>query len=543
MMLSEFFNKANIQQYAEWSSSVPVTPSGREDFAPRHYQIAALNHMVCNLPRAANWSDPGTGKTLVLQAFMLLMAGLGNKSVAVMPPTLVEQFNNSFHRDFPGFEQHISFCVISSDIKKRVKQIEQLNAEGWPDMLLMSYNVFVGTDRAKVKGGALESKKKRKLTEEDQKYQWAKRIPITGYNFRWEVLTHLGYNLLITDESHKLKNVSSSVHKAVKMFAEPWLGDSSNGLILSTGSPIETNVEDAYGLINLLDPKRYGTKHAFDSTHCDLDPFTLYRKVRGYRNLNHLYQGLYAKGYRITKQEAFPEMPPVQYSELIIDLYTDHKALYNKLVDEQVLNLQDTLIDATKQQRMYQYVQQILLRPDKFTDKAPKKNAMLEAIDGILDGLGDRKVLVYAWYTDSIEMLKQYYKTWNPAVVNGSVTGAKRELQKMKFIADDSCRMAILNPVSGGVGIDGFQGVCSYAIFAEVFPHPGGFHQAVGRLDRSGQKETVSVYLLVPKDTIAVKLRNDLCRKEGDIQQVVQDKRAVIEDMLGKVAFAGKLGN
>lgn len=504
-----------------------------------------------------------TGKSLQLQGFMIWMAGLGNKSVAIMPPVLVQQFKDSLLNTFPNIENFLTVGMVNGELKVRQKQIETYQSKGWPDILIMSYQTFLGKVKAPKRSNITatqeealnklppdESVKQRQRLLHDakarqksdsKKFEWTPRSEITAFNFRSEVLTHLGYNLLITDESHKLKSPKSQIHQAVNDFVQPWEGDESNGLIISTGSPVETNVEDAYGLIKLLDPNRYGSARAFDDMHCELLAGVRFRKVMEYKNLDYLYQGLYARGRRITKAQAFPEMPVRLVTEISVRLSKEHKDLYDKLVEEQVLELEDKLIDATKQQRMYQYVQQILVCPERFTDNPPKENAMIEAVDGILESLEGRKVILFAWYQESIEKLKKVYRGHNPVVINGSVTGAAREKAKQTFIKDKKCKMLIANPISGGCGIDGFQSVCSYMIFTEIFPYPGGFEQAVGRLERSGQTESVNVFLLVPKGTIAIKLRNDLCRKEADANAAVRDKKTLISEMLGAEGFRGEI--
>ena len=563
MTLAEMFDKAGFTQYADWSHQVMVTPSGRAEFTPRPYQISGLNHLAAYMPRSAIWDDPGVGKSLQLQAYMLWMAGLGNKPAAIMPPVLVPQFLESFHSNFPGIDSHLRISAVHGELNARQTQISNFERTRWPDIILMSYPTFLGKQRAARRSGisakqeaqlsllppeeaslarqAILGDAQKKYEEENQKYDWSPHTPITAFNFRSEVLTHLGYNLLVSDESQKLKKPSSAIHQAVKEFVQPWDGDESNGLVLATGSPIETNVEDAYGLISLLEPSRYGSMRSFDSIHCDLMPGVRYRKVIGYRDLDYLYQGLYARGRRVTKKMAFPDMPARVITEVEINLSRDHRNLYKQLVDEQVINLEDKLIDATTQQRMYQYVQQMLVCPEKFTDSPPKDNAVINAVDDILDTLGDRKVIVFAWYQESIDKLKSIYKDHNPAVINGAITGASRERAKQKFIQDKSCTMLIANAQSGGVGIDGFQDVCSYIIFAEIYPHPGGFEQAIGRLERSGQTESVNVFLLVPRGTIAVKLRNDLCRKESNANEAVRDKKTLISEMLGEEGSQGEI--
>lgn len=555
--LGDYFEAAGITQYAEWASQVEVHPGGDRTLKPRPYQVGDLNHLAANLPRSALWSDPGTGKTLPLQAFALWVAGLGNKVICLMPPGLVPQFHHSFHRNYSRVEKHVRIEMLQGDLDARGKKIAKWNREGWPDVLLMSYEMFRGRTKAPRRPAISKAQEKmlenlpleeraaarerlasealEKAQEENKKYQWRPRSEVTAHNLRMEVFEHLGYNMVICDEAHKVKTHDSEIHISVRDFVQPWQQQNSNGLVLATGSPIETNVTDAFGLINLLDPRRYGSMRVFDDAHCVLLEGTRFRKVLSYKNLDLLHQNLYAVGRRITKKEAFKDMPERIITEVPLELSKEHHVLYRKLVNEQVLELEDRLIDATVQQRMYQYLQQVLVCPEKFSDKPIKDNAIISALDDIVDSLGGKKILVFSWYQDSIAKLAEHYQDLKPAVINGEVNGTKREKEKARFINDDNCRMVIANPASAGVGIDGWQKVCSYMAFAEVVPFPGVFEQAVGRLERSGMTEAVNIFLLVPRGTIAMKLMNDLCRKEAEGNAVVRDKKQLIAELLGEM--------
>lgn len=559
--LKDFYQQAGLTDYPDWVNRVEVTPSGVRGYTPRPYQISGLNHLAAFSPRCAIWDDPGTGKTLQLQAFMIWIASLGNKCVGVMPPALVTQFQDSLINNFRGVEKHLKVGVVNGDKAERQRQIDAFSATGWADILILSYPTFLGRQRA-VRRNTLTAKKQAELNQlseeenfrarsdlakeaaerfsiENKKYLWYPKKEVSVLNFKGEVLEHLGYNMLIADEAHKLKKPSSAIHKAVRDFVKPWEGENSNGLVLATGSPIETNVEDAFGLISLLDPTKYKSMKAFDYKHCVLLQGVRYRKVLRYKNLDYLYVSLYAKGRRVTKKQAFPDMPARVVTEVHVTLSKQHINLYNKLATEQVLELEDKLIDGTAQQRMYQYVQQILLCPEKFTDTNIKDNALLEAIADVVDSLAGRKVLIFSWYQHSILKLREHFSKHNPAVINGQVTGDKRDAEKKRFIDDPSCKMMIANPLSGGVGIDGWQTVCSYIVFAEVCPFPGAFEQSIGRLERSGQTETVNVFLFVPTNTIAVKLRNDLIKKEWNANKAVRDKKQLLSEMFSNEFIEG----
>lgn len=92
-----------------------------------------------------------------------------------------------------------------------------------------------------------------------------------------------------------------------------------------TGSPVENNLTDAYGLIALLSPNRYGSYRSFERIHV-LMTYDRFPKIIGYQNEDFLWQSLYLKGRRVTKKEAI-DLPPRLVSEIQVTLADRHMEL------------------------------------------------------------------------------------------------------------------------------------------------------------------------------------------------------------------------
>jgi SNF2 family DNA or RNA helicase len=263
-------------------------------------------------------------------------------------------------------------------------------------------------------------------------------------------------------------------------------------------------------------------------------------QTQGYKNLDLLHDNLYARARRVLKSDV-SDLPPRLISEYVINLSKQHARLYKKLVDERMVEIGEEMIDMVTAQALYQATQQVLLNPEKYGEVI-KENTLFEALDEIINELEGRKVLIYAWYNASVDTICERYAHLNPVKINGTVTGDKREQAKQSFINDKECKLLVSNPKSGGVGIDGLQDVCSHVIYAEVCPFIGTFQQSVDRLHRKGQKaESVNVYVLVANNTVAVKLRNDLVKKDSYQESVMKDKRAILADLQGADGIQGSL--
>jgi SNF2 family DNA or RNA helicase len=527
--LSDYWAAANIKDGPAWADSIRLSR------IPFQHQITGLN-LLALYPRAGLYDDPGLGKTLIAQAHILWLVSLGNKAVAVMPPILVKQFRDSFHANFPGIEKHVRIEVFQGDVAERDALLAGWDRHGWPDVLVMSYDMFSGKSATEI--NSLVTRRRKSAEKKGACVEQASRLsPADEANVNTWLAK--GYNHLTLDEATAVKSPSSDLHKSVKQFA----GDlhATNGLVLISGSPIENNISDMYGLVKLITPTRYGSFRAFERLHCI---YTLGRfpKLIGFQNEDYAYQSLYLQGRRTTKKDAL-DLPPRLISETRVELSPKHQKLYEKLVKQRILEIGDKVIDATTASSLYVKSQRILVCPELFVEEGWKaENTLITALDELIHSLGGRKLLLFAWFTDSIRKLAMRYSHLNPATLYGEVTGKEREQMKQKFIADNSCRLMIANPRSGGVGVDGLQGVCSHVAFIEPISVPGLLEQAVSRLHRTGQQsESVNIYLFTAMKTVAVKLRNNLVAKEQAANSVVRDSKVLLAELMGEEGIVGNL--
>ena len=66
----------------------------------------------------------------------------------------------------------------------------------------------------------------------------------------------IGWETIIIDEAHRMKTVGSATRAAISTLDTSWL-------LLLTGTPVQNNMRELYGLMNLLDPYTYGNENEF----------------------------------------------------------------------------------------------------------------------------------------------------------------------------------------------------------------------------------------------------------------------------------------
>ena len=69
-----------------------------------------------------------------------------------------------------------------------------------------------------------------------------------------------------------------------------------------------------------------------------------------------------------------------------------------------------------------------------------------------MESLGDRKLIVYAYYQKAILALTEHGQQYGAVAVNGAMTSTQRERNIERFMTDPSCRLLIVQPLSMGSG-------------------------------------------------------------------------------------------
>ena len=337
--LMHLFAAAGVRDDLPFARDIIIDPK----LEPKRHQVTGLNQMLTQPnDRFGLFDETGCMKTLPSQAFCLYHAGVGNKVVIVMPPVLLDQFDESLRETFIGVERHFTWHILSEPPKKRDELFPKWDAEGWPDMLLMTYQTFSKIPR---KG---RRKNKDYDPQDPTSHEWIETEPREqDFIARW--LDMKGYNVLVCDEAQALKNYSSNTSKCVQFF----LGaNGEKALLLMTGTPAHNTLLDTFGLIKLVTPDKYASKRSFERMHC---VYTTgedgWSHLVGFKNKDVLHRAMYAQARRKTKDQVLNLKEP-QMIDRVISLAPEHHRLYQKLVRERMLEVGDGLITALTQQKL-----------------------------------------------------------------------------------------------------------------------------------------------------------------------------------------------
>jgi hypothetical protein len=544
--LGELMKSVGVQNHPDWFHSVELL------HWPMPHQLDVLKKYAGNM-RYGDWGEPGVGKTFPAQVHAVLMASLGNKTVFVMPPKLIDQFHEELKDYFSGIEKHLHIDHLDVPADKKAKLMSKWDLIGWPDILLLSYDVYrMLNDKSPKKkiganlwfmedgssfydaDGVVKDKRAQPFTKDGREIN-TRGMARNNHQFR---LKKAGYNVLFFDEAHALCGVDSILSESVHEMASA--GSDDVAVYLMTGTPVPTHLHDVYGLLRLVNPEAYGNKASFIRQHCITQPFTInngkreitVQQIVGYKDTDKVFEALYKNATRTQKRDVIP-LPEPMISQIRVRLAGAHKRLYTKIIRDQFAVLGETVLAPDNQSALRHLALQLISCPEQFDDtgKITADNEVAKAADDVLEmvNLAENKIIIFAFYKKTIEFLAERYAQWNPAVVYGESTSSKEDIERFK--TDPNCRVAVVNWVSGGAGLN--LQVAHHILFYECPTSPKHAKQAIARCDRTGQAHIVNVYFLRVMQTLSDKNFKNLLKNEESNNQAVRDKRDLLHELLG----------
>lgn len=443
------------------------------------YQQDAVNELGW-LEKAGYYLDVGCGKTATSTVSALLKHHeKGNKTLVLMPPILLTTWSRWLKR-IPG----ITVTVFKGTPAERLS----IKLQG--DFILMSIQIF--------------------KKDFDRIFDALHDYPLT----------------IIVDEATSIKNVGSDNHK--KLFKM----QQGHDLLLLTGTPLSTPI-DGYAYCKLVAPGVYRNQQMFENVHVVERDF--FKKVTKWGNLELLANNMKINAVRLLKEDVLKDLPPITYTPIFYDLSPDHKRLYTRLAEEQVLKLENGgKIDATQTTALYHALQQIILNYDHFSGDPTKRPAGYDVIDQMMEELEGKKLIIFASYRMTNGKLLTYLQKYKAVAVYGDIPNKLKFANVDKFIDDPEVRVLVAQPTSAGYGVDGLQHVCSDVLFLEQPVIPMHFNQACGRVHRDGQRNNTHIRIAVAEGTLQVRLHHQLLANDQLINRVIKGPQDLRDAIYGR---------
>ncbi len=322
------------------------------------------------------------------------------------------------------------------------------------------------------------------------------RIHICSYAIAVNKLKDLKshrFAAIILDECHYISNEKTARTRAIQQLV--WGVPILIGL---SGTPFLNRPIEMFSMLSLLDYISYPNKFQYAKRYCDAHETYFGWDYNGHSNEEELRERVKDLMIRRTKKELKDQLPNLQ--RIVHLIGTDDKE-YRKVVKAAKLKGETEALLV-----VYKYMGMCKVKP---------------TIDLIDDMMMDpeQKVVVYAHHKDVVSALTQELsKRYKVSQITGDVDKKERQHRSHLFQTTDTIQIMIISE-AGGEGIDLYE--ADKIVFAERSWNPGREMQAESRCHRLGQKNAVSAYYIVMKDTI-----------DEEHHRLIESKRVVFDSIV-----------
>lgn len=334
----------------------------------------------------------------------------------------------------------------------------------------------------------------------------------------WEIHRHLvneGYDLIILDEAHMVKNPKADRTKIINQIA-----DSISKRWLLTGTPIANRPMDYFNLLDLCESPVTSSWKYYAFRYCDGKKFrkkTKAGKVQdiwvtdGASNLEELNERTQSLILR-RKKEDHLDLPPKIVAPYYIEI--DDMKAYNSAFEEY---LEWAKSEGKRLGTGRHMVELIVLR--KYLAEEKVKHTIELAEQAVENG---QKVIIFTNFTHSFNALMKHFGRIAVGH-NGSMNGTQKQRSIDSFQEDENVKVFVGNLVSAGTAITLTK--AQVVIMNDLDFVPANHAQAEDRAFRIGQTKTVNVYYPIAQNTIDEMMYDMLQKKKRIINTVVGDEQ------------------
>ena len=444
---------------------------------PRSYQMDYLYYAV-NHGNHINGSSVGTGKSLcsVLYAEMLDLF----PCMVVCPASVKSGWLREWKETNPN--RRVSIISTSSPP-------EDFEA----DVIVINYDILG-----------------KRVTKENGK---------TSLEIRLDGMKKKSFSLVIADEIHFLKNRKSIRSKSFKKLIHK-----VPSVIGLTGTLIMNRPAELLNILMLIERIKEIAPddqyhHYFFERYCNMKETNFGLDISGASNIKELNRLLKECCYfQVSKRDALKELPPI--SENVVECEITNKRAYKKAKGDLLQFIEDKFKDEEKVEKAARAEFLVKLSTLKQLSLEGKEKFIKKWVEEWMEANEEEKLLVFASQSTILTKIAEEFK--EGLLVTGGTTTKKRDEILQKFFSQKESRVLFANIGCLGTGVDGLQKVCSNMAILELPPRPSDLVQVIGRLERSGQENPVTIQYLLSPETI-----------DQDLWEMLKGKKDVT-DMLNK---------
>lgn len=462
-------------------------------YEPRDYQLEALGYAL-DKGNIINGDDVGLGKTF--ESIMYAETTNSFPCLVVVPASVKY---NWLEKWLEITDNKRSVSVIES------KETKTRKNDWSADVVVINYDI-IGKKQGK------------------------------GATVKFEELIKTNWEMIIFDEAHFLKEKSSQRAMAAKKITK----DNDAKIQMLTGTAVMSRPVELWNLLVLAkrDKQIANDWMQFITRYCGGYRGKFGWVTDGATNTLELNRKLREVCYiRREKRDVLSELPDI--TKQVIQMPITNKTKIKRAVNDLIQYIMETKgqESAEKAQEAEHLVALSLLRKLAIEGKMKAIELYLRDWKQAENG----KLLIFGIHREGLEYLSTKFKSM---LIAGGVSSIKKQGIVKEWISNEDTFL-FANMQSAGTGVDGLQNVCSNMLILELPWRPSDLVQAIGRLDRSGQKSSTTVSFMLSDETIDSEMYEMLSNKEQVTEAVnkgidIRRNKSGLKSVLKKILKKGK---
>ena len=383
---------------------------------------------------------------------------------------------------------------------------------------------------------------------------------VSGKNFfiinydilkKWEMMLKRKWDVIVFDESHKLKNRGWAVKRVVdgkeeveikgteRTYIASQLSNYADKIILLTGTPLMNRPDEFFTQLKIA-------KHPLGKSWKKFADHFLIREARvnwvetvGYKNLEE-FSHILRQGFmmRRTREQVFPQLPtktreliPVDIND--IELTEEVKAQLDELLERyngliRDIEQLDAEVRSGNKENRKEWEEKIKQLKGELYEmeigeishyrkilSEKKVEPTIKFVDDLLEEV--KQVVIFGHYTSSLLKLKEHYGD-RAGLLIGDTSLKQREEERILFNKGEK-ELMIVSMRAGGEGVS--YSSADIGVFIDWDWNPKVLEQAEDRLVDITQIRPKMYYYIIVDKTIDVNVAKKILEKEEIINKVM----------------------
>ena len=323
-----------------------------------------------------------------------------------------------------------------------------------------------------------------------------------------------GRAVIVVDESFYAKNLDAKRTRAIRRLRE-WC---SRAFVLC-GTPAPNSPHDLIQQYSIVD---FGyTFSGVSIPEGRAQALPVVRDCIAQRGLH----------IRHLKREVLPDLPGKTFHTVQVPMEPQQEEAYCAALNDLVLDL-ESADDAGFHRQLTSFLArrtaliQICSNPVALVpgyQETPAKLIALESLlNELIDGRGE-KVVVWSYFTASIDAMMTHLTRFSPLRYDGQVSDVLQRRESVRaFQEDNDHPLLIANPAAAGAGLTLHR--ARFAVYESMSNQAAHYLQSLDRIHRRGQERPVEYLILLCDRTIDIQEYDRLTSKEAAAQQLLGDR-------------------